>query len=86
MAWKQRDFLKASLVEVMNDIISSANNFKSNYLELIEQEGTLSLSMANEGVRFPAIFKKHAEANLKYADDSKANVFPPLLQLKATIL
>ncbi len=68
---KRSNSLKNDLLEAISEIISSADNFKSNYLELVEQESNLTSSMSAENIRFPTIFKQYEESNIKLADETK---------------
>jgi len=70
--YKRTNSLKTELIKAITDIVSSADDFKSNYVKLVEQESTLSISMSAEGIRFPTVFKQYEEANIKLADESKS--------------
>ncbi|HPG40233.1 MAG TPA: hypothetical protein PLP19_14715 [bacterium] len=67
---KRTNLLKSELIQEITKIINSADNFKSNYVKLVEQENILTNSMNNENIRFPTIFKQYEESNIKLADDS----------------
>ena len=68
---KKVNKLNTELIDYITEIVASADNFKSNYLKLVEQESTLGNSMNAEGIRFPAIFKEYKDSNIKLADESK---------------
>lgn len=69
---KRTNKWKRKQIDSMTKIVTSADNFKSNYLKLVEQESTLRSSMNTEGILFPTIIMQYKYSNLKRADESKS--------------
>lgn len=64
--------LKNELLKEIGDILSSSEDFKTNYNKLCKQENEISNMMKSEGLRFPLLFQNFQSHNLNAVEKAKS--------------
>jgi hypothetical protein len=64
--------LKNELIKEIGDILSSSEDFKTNYNKLCKQENEISNMMKSEGLRFPLLFQNFQSHNLNAVEKAKS--------------